>query len=359
MAKPTLLSYPTCLHLHLLDASDTAITAVVITTSQEAECPLCHQRSVGPHSRSIHQVADLPWMGCAVRLELHVRHFFCSSAECVRHIFTKRVPTVVAPYARGTTRLTDVFTFIGFALGGEAGKRLMTGMDLSTSPDTLLRLIRAQPEEQAPTPRILGGDDFSFCKRKSYRTILIDLERRIPIDMLPDREAATLETWLKAHEGVEVISRDRGGPAHTRREPNEDHQTRNRSPTLASAGEPFRSPETLVCSHTSPAQSAGPTAIRDVFARGGEATPTLHQMCVRTALHTIYHEGAGATLSHQRVQLCSVCSPQEMRPTRRPVLASAAGRANTRSAACTTAGSKCVALQRCNSARAEAAERWA
>jgi transposase len=39
-----------------------------------------------------------------------------------------------------------------------------------------------------------------------------DLERRIPIDILPDREAATLVKWLKEHEGVEIISRDRGGP---------------------------------------------------------------------------------------------------------------------------------------------------
>ena len=55
-------------------------------------------------------------------------------------------------------------------------------------------------------------DDFSFWKRKSYGTIFLDLERRVPIDLLPDREAATLEKWLKAHTGVEVISRDRGGP---------------------------------------------------------------------------------------------------------------------------------------------------
>src|SRR5215469_2706810 len=85
-------------------------------------------------------------------------------------------------------------------------------MGVSVTPEKLLRLIRAQPEEHAPTPRVLGVDDFSFCKRKSYGTILIDLEQRIPIDILPDREAATLEKWLKEHEGVEIISRDRGGP---------------------------------------------------------------------------------------------------------------------------------------------------
>jgi transposase len=151
-------------------------------------------------------------MGCAVRLELHIRRFFCTNAQCARQIFTERLPTVVAPYARRTMRLTEVLTLIGFALGGEAGKRLAAGMSLVTSPDTFLRLIRAQPEESVPTPRVLGVDDFSFCKRKTYGTILLDLERRVPIDILPDREAATLEKWLKAHAGVEIISRDRGGP---------------------------------------------------------------------------------------------------------------------------------------------------
>lgn len=45
----------------------------------------------------------------------------------------------------------------------------------------------------------------------SYGAILIDLERRVPIDWLPDREAETLKKWLLAHPGVEIISRDRGG----------------------------------------------------------------------------------------------------------------------------------------------------
>src|SRR6266487_6267784 len=208
MAKPTLLPDPTCLHLKLLDASEATITAVVTTTSEESECPLCHGRSARIHSRYERAVADLPWMGCAVRLELHTRRFFCLNLACQRQIFTERLPSVVAPCARRTTRLTDVFTLIGFALGGEAGKRLVAGMGLTTSPYTLLRLIRAQPETHHRTPRVLGVDDFSFLRARTFGTILIDLEKRIPVDLLPDREAETLKKWLIAHPGVEIISRD-------------------------------------------------------------------------------------------------------------------------------------------------------
>jgi hypothetical protein len=146
-----------------------------------------------------------------VRLELHVRRFFCQNKAWKRQIFTERVPSVVAPYARRTMRLTDLFTLTGVALGGEAGKRLVDGMGVETSPDTLLRLVRAQQESQVPIPRVLGVDDFCFCRRRSYGAILIDLERRVPIDVLPDRGAETFKKWLLAHPGVQGISPDRGG----------------------------------------------------------------------------------------------------------------------------------------------------
>jgi len=209
--SPTLLPDASGLHLVRLEADEQFILTVVETTSPEALCPLCQCRSQSIHSRYVRVVADLPWAGWAVRLELHVRRFFCLNKECMRQIFTERLPHVVAPYARRTTRLTDLFTLIGFALGGEAGKRLVDGMGLETSPDARLRLVRAQQESQVPTPRVLSVDDFCFCRRRSYGAILIDLERRIPIDLLPDREAETFKKWLLAHPGVQIISRDRGG----------------------------------------------------------------------------------------------------------------------------------------------------
>ena len=52
-------------------------------------------------------------------------------------------------------------------------------------------------------------DDFAFRQRQTYGTVLIDLERRQPVAVWPDREAETLAPWLRAHPGVEISARDR------------------------------------------------------------------------------------------------------------------------------------------------------
>ena len=59
------------------------------------------------------------------------------------------------------------------------------------------------------TPRLVGIDDWAWCKGQRYGTIVVDLETSDVIDLLPDRDAATVRTWLEAHPGIELVSRDR------------------------------------------------------------------------------------------------------------------------------------------------------
>ena len=73
----------------------------------------------------------------------------------------------------------------------------------------MLRLVRAIPLPACGAPRILGVDDWAFRKGQTYGTILVDLEARRVIDLLPDRTAQTLAAWLREHDSVEVMARDR------------------------------------------------------------------------------------------------------------------------------------------------------
>ena len=76
--------------------------AVVATTASEALCPLCQCRSEHIHSRSVRFVADLPWAGWAVRLDLPVRRCFCPNTAGLRQSVPERVPSVVAPSVKVT-----------------------------------------------------------------------------------------------------------------------------------------------------------------------------------------------------------------------------------------------------------------
>lgn len=150
----------------------------------------------------------------AIRLEIHTRKFRCRNEVCRRRVFCERLPKVVESYARQTVRLNSALTLLAFALSGEAGARTASDLNLTISGNTLLRRIRCtsvKTQGSANTVRVLGVDDFSFRRGISFGTILVDLEQRKPIDLLPDREAETLKVWLDGHPEVEIVSRDRSG----------------------------------------------------------------------------------------------------------------------------------------------------
>lgn len=186
----------------------------VLTITAHATAPTASGPRSGIASQRIHRYytrrpLDLPLWDCTVRLVLLGRRCRCLNAGCTAQTFAERVPPVVRPAAQRTVRLTTVLQHLGLALGGEAAARLGATLPVPTSPDTLLRLARQLPDPIVSTPVILGVDGWAMRRGRIYGTLLVDVARHRPTDLWPDRTADTLATWLQAHPGVTILSRDR------------------------------------------------------------------------------------------------------------------------------------------------------
>ncbi len=189
--------------------------AVVIPASCRAAsacCPRCGQESARGHGWYTRVVADGAAGGRPVLIVLRVRRFRCRQPSCPRVTFAGQAEGVTSRYRRRSVPLTQLLTGFGLELAGRAAARLAGLLGVAVHPSTVLRLVAALPEPQvSAAPEVPGIDDFALRKGRVHGTVLVDMATGDVVDLQPDREAAAVEAWLKAHPGATVICRDRAG----------------------------------------------------------------------------------------------------------------------------------------------------
>jgi transposase len=179
-------------------------------TTKYSCCPACETASERIHSIYWRHPKDVPFGQQTVGICMRVRRFFCDNENCGRGTFAAPMKLFLGIRARRTIRLLACQRAVAYAVGGEAGSKLCSLLQIPTSADSLIRAIRQTPEAEVATPSVLGIDDWAKRKGQAYGTILVDLETHQPVDLLDTRTVEAVTAWLKAHPGVTLITRDRG-----------------------------------------------------------------------------------------------------------------------------------------------------
>ena len=203
---------PVGLKVISVDEGENTLVVTARSSATTASCPLCGVVSHRVQSHYVRQPSDLPCAGRRVRLRLMVQRFRCGLPGCLRKVFAERFDRTVLPErARRTGRLEEIVHHLGLAMGGRPGAGFAQRLMLPVSNDTLIRVVRRRATPRSEKLAVIGIDDWAYRRNHSYGTIICDLERRRVVALLPDREQATTEAWLRQHPAISIVSRDRGG----------------------------------------------------------------------------------------------------------------------------------------------------
>ncbi|MDM0053750.1 ISL3 family transposase [Variovorax sp. J22R115] len=177
-----------------------------------APCPACRCWSGRLHGSYFRRLAERPVLDEQVVLSVETRRFKCLNADCARRTFAEDIHALAGRHQRRTRSHARALHALGHALGGEAATRLAAELGLSTGADTVLRELRRSAfTRRKHVPRIVGIDDWAIAKGHHYGTIVVDLERREPIEVFAGREATSVAAWLRANPSIRVVARDRAG----------------------------------------------------------------------------------------------------------------------------------------------------
>jgi transposase len=177
-----------------------------------APCPSCRSWSRRRHASYTRRLAERPVLDKRIELRIEIHRFKCSSIGCPRSTFSEDIHGLAGRHQRRTRSHTRALIALGYALGGAAAARLATELGLSTCADTVIRQLRRSAGIQRERrPRIVGIDDWAIAKGHHYGTLIVDLERREPIEVLVGREATAVEAWLREHPSIKIVARDRAG----------------------------------------------------------------------------------------------------------------------------------------------------
>ncbi len=190
---------------------------LVETAEKVVGCPDCGVRATG-HGRSVIQVRDVPVAGRPCRLVWRKRRWRCGDADCPKRTFAERSDLIEGALTNRAAR--EICRLVGQEGRSVASVARTFGVGWHTAWACVERHGKPLVDDRRRLfgVRALGIDEHKMLAagpkhRTIYATQLVDLDTGALLDVVQDRSAASVSTWLGARtryfrDHVEVAAID-------------------------------------------------------------------------------------------------------------------------------------------------------
>ena len=207
--------------LVVLDVEDVPGEVVIQaeSTRTKATCPSCRRRAQA-HDRVEVHLRDLHCFGRPTRLVIRKRRWRCRTKGCIKKTWTEKLAGV-APRQVLTARAgAEVTRQVGQLCRSVASvaTEYGVGWDTAWAAVELHGTPLVEDPRRVGSVRALGVDEHSYLSANPahatiYATSLVDLDRRIVIDLFEGKSAAKLRRWTASRserwrKGVRVVALD-------------------------------------------------------------------------------------------------------------------------------------------------------
>lgn len=174
----------------------------------EAKCPYCNRASRSLHSTYERVLQDTPIRCKQTYLHANVYKYNCENQDCDCKVFMEELPFAKASQVR-TDALNSLILGVSMFLSNEGASKVLSLLGVKVSNDTIQRLYDRIDFIDNPDVEEIGIDDVAIRKGQTYATAVYDLKDHHLIALLEGRDAETLREWLKGHQKVRLVARDR------------------------------------------------------------------------------------------------------------------------------------------------------
>ena len=174
----------------------------------EGICPNCKRKSDNLHSTYIRRIQDTPLHNKTTWLNITAYEFKCENVLCEVKTFTEEL-SLARKYKVMTDALVQFILSISIYLSSSASALILSFLGVKTTPDTINNIIKKIKVVDNPDVEEVGIDDVAIRKGQTYATAIYDMKDHHLIALLEGRDAENLKEWLKGHEKIKKVARDR------------------------------------------------------------------------------------------------------------------------------------------------------